>query len=493
MTNSDEPIRRKPKVAPWPKCELNDRGNAERLALRYADRLRWMVDLEQWAAYDCNTGLWSLRGEKSAAMGLMRKVFEEMLAKEGPNYSKRPDREGEDSEYEEFKKFCGRQGSTQAIKNALHMATSKRPLKARIADFNASTNLLHCENGVLDLDALKLLGHSPTHYQTISTRTIYRAGARSRGWQSFIERILPDAEVRRWVQKAFGYSLIDGNPEKLFLIAKGPRDTGKTTINEVIMSVLGDYAGVYDMTLLKAATEEKARPDMARALPRRYISTEEASSAWALHADQIKRVTGGATLRGRFPYDKADTERVPAFTPWLFTNEMPVIKRADEAFYRRMIVIPFEVQIPRAQQDPKAARRMKTSERVRSAVLDWLVEGLRAYLAEGLLDVPASLVQATEAAKSSLSMGERFLKEVCRLGERETVRPDEIMAAYELWCERSRIRAADVLTRPELADFLDEKGFKTCRPRWAAERVRVRVGLSLKKPVRGKISINRST
>ena len=66
--------------------------------------------------------------------------------------------------------------------------------------------LLNVQNGILDLRIGKLLPHRREQMITKICPVAYR-DTTSEIWESFLKRVLPDPEVRAFVQRAVGYSL----------------------------------------------------------------------------------------------------------------------------------------------------------------------------------------------------------------------------------------------------------------------------------------------
>lgn len=337
---------RDPALTPTRAHSWDDFGNAQRLVDRYADRLRWAPANEHWAVYDSGTGLWAPRGADERAKGLGRKTVERMEREEAGAYSAEEGtgKNGKGSRRDDWFKFVASCRSTGRVRAMVDQAKTKRSLQISVNDFDASPNLVHCTNGVLDLDSLTLLPHRAEHYCTLTTGTAYAPDARDAAWDDYLDTFLPDEELRDYVQLLLGYSLLDGNPDRLFVIVQGGTSTGKSTFNEAALASFGGYAAPFTLSLFRANQDEKPRPDIASALPRRFLSTTEASQQWRLHADHIKKLVGGDTLSARYPFDKEYTHRVPAFTPWLFTNQVPTIDGRDQALDRRVLVLPSTIR-----------------------------------------------------------------------------------------------------------------------------------------------------
>lgn len=485
-TDVDAPI--------WPAQTWDDFGNAERLVVRYADRLRWVGDNEKWATYEGDTGLWLPRGAEHRATGLARKTVERMGGEEAMNYSPEPGsgKNGR-SQRDDWRAWVRTCRSTARVSSLLAQAKSKRALHASINDFDVNPALLHCSNGVLDLTTYELHDHSPHWLCTITTGTDYLPGATCPTWQSYLDLFLPEPDLREYVQRVIGYSLLDGNPERLFFFVCGGTSTGKSTLNEIALATFGGYAKPFNLSIFRANQDEKPRSDIAGVLPRRYISAVEASNEWHLHGDQIKKITGGDTLAARFPWDRTDTVRTPGFVPFIFTNAIPSIEGRDRALDRRLYVIPFEHEVPAAKDERRAREQMTASPVTRSAFLGWAVEGLRKYQADGLGDVPAVVLEATSGARREFSDLDRFLADRCDFEEGNRCRPDDLYAAYEDWCVRTRIKERDTLTVTKFGKGIKARGHERKRAKEGGVPHWFYVGLALKSATSQASSVTSTT
>lgn len=61
-------------------------------------------------------------------------------------------------------------------------------------------------------------------------------------------------------------------------------------------------------------------------------------------------MTGGENFTARFMRQDY-FEVTPAFKLWLVANGRPRVRGTDEALWRRIRVIPFDVSIPKAERD----------------------------------------------------------------------------------------------------------------------------------------------
>lgn len=111
--------------------------------------------------------------------------------------------------------------------------------------FDRMPDRMNCRNCTLDFgriggDLPRYYDHSSADYLTRMIPHDWRMGARRVAWESFLEDVLPDAEVRAFVQRAFGYSLLGNTREQCFFILYGAGCNGKSVFLNAIKAVLGD-------------------------------------------------------------------------------------------------------------------------------------------------------------------------------------------------------------------------------------------------------------
>lgn len=120
--------------------------------------------------------------------------------------------------------------------------------------------------------------------------------------------------------------------------------------------------------------------------------------------------------------------------------------------WRRVRLIPFEVQIPEAEQDRHLGQKIKATEL--PGVLNWLLEGCCAWQEEGL-QPPRGVVAATADYRQEQDVLGRFLEEACELNSADVTLGKDLYAAYNTWCGDTGERP---VTLREFNARLDERG-----------------------------------
>lgn len=461
--------------------ERNDTGNARRFAARYRNSVRWVPAFGSWFVWSDRLNVWVLDrdGEVTRmAMETVAQIKQEAEFEEDPKAKAA------------LLKFANASGNDGKLDSMLKKARDLKGMTLDAESLDARRDLLVCPNGTLELGAVsggapraRLRPSKLEDWNTISTGVRYRSGAHLPEWDKFLARFQPDAEIRDWLQRLAGYTLLGRNPKRLMVVAFGPTSTGKTTFANALKAALGGYASGTTMTVFRDNQDERPRPDLVKVLSRRFVFAEEASASWHLHPDQIKRITGGASVQARVPYAKEYMDVVPAFTPWLLTNHAPTIEGADAALWRRVVVVPFDVQIP-ANEEDDAFADLLGSDQGREAVLAWAVAGYDAYLADpdSLTYVPAGAIEAGRRFRAEVSDFATALDDLCEFGEPDEyrVQPGQLYQAYLVWCNEHNIRESDRLSGTRFGRELEGMQYHKKTKKIDGKPVWFRWGLRLK-------------
>lgn len=136
-------------------------------------------------------------------------------------------------------------------------------------------------NGTIDLRTGKLRRHSQIDFLTTLILIDYNPKAACPTFMKFLERILPDAKLREYLQRAIGCAAT-GAPEKALFLLIGTvgGDNGKTTLLEVCREALGGYAGEVLIETLMAKPKEammgnNINADLADLRGKRFVTSSE--------------------------------------------------------------------------------------------------------------------------------------------------------------------------------------------------------------------------
>jgi putative DNA primase/helicase len=264
-----------------------------------------------------------------------------------------------------------------------------------------------------------------------------------------------------------GYSLTGDTREQVLFLLHGSGANGKSTFLEVIQALLGEYALQTPAETLVQKQGEGIPNDVARLKGARFVAASETEEGKRLAEGMVKKMTGGDVLTARFLHQEY-FEFKPEFKLFLATNHKPLIRGTDHAIWRRIRLIPFQVQIPDAEKDKALPEKLKAE---RSGILTWALEGCRSWQQEGL-STPAEVLQATEAYRDEMDILKDFLESCCIEKAEAEAKVSDLYAAYVAWCEANGERP---LTQRAFGMKLSERGLGQRRTKVA--RYWVGIGL----------------
>lgn len=321
------------------------------------------------------------------------------------------------------------------------------------ADLDAAPWLLNCLNGTLNLKTGKLRDHCREDYLTRHLPIAYTPKARCKLWLAFLNRIFDGNEdVIVFVRKAVGYALTGITHEQCVFIPWGSGANGKSTFLRTLQALLGPHAQQAAPELLTVRRWNQHPTEIAELHGARLITAIETGKGRQLNETLIKQMTGDDKLRGRFMRQDF-FEFVPQFKLWLATNHRPVIKGTDHAIWRRIRLLPFDITIPKAEQNKNLLEKLKGEL---PGILAWAVKGCLRWQREGL-EPPEKVSTATESYRSEMDVMGRFIAECCVVHQDATAKAGELYRTYVEWCEANGERAESQQT---FGTELGERGYE---------------------------------
>ncbi|MEE9174520.1 MAG: phage/plasmid primase, P4 family, partial [Thermoplasmata archaeon] len=204
-------------------------------------------------------------------------------------------------------------------------------------EFNPA-GFLCLENGVLELNPLKVWPHGPEPRFTRQLPVVFDPEATCPAFLRFLEQVLPDSELRVIVQLLFGYCLKAGNWLQLAFLLWGGGNNGKSTLLRILAALLGLDA-VAARTLQALSSDKFAKASLYGKLANICPDLPAAPIAYT---GTFKGLTGGDPVTGERKYQNEFTfinEAVLIFS----ANQRPPVDDPTVAFWRRWVIIPFGV------------------------------------------------------------------------------------------------------------------------------------------------------
>jgi putative DNA primase/helicase len=300
------------------------------------------------------------------------------------------------------------------------------------ARLDANPWLLNIENGTIDLKTGRREKHDPRDLLTKIAPVKANRHADCPEFKKFLNRIASgDPRFVQFIQKAVGYSLTGITTEQVLFFAYGRSgNNGKSTLVNLIRDMLGDY-GLHTPTetLLVKQYDNAIPADLARLDGARMVTAIEANFNRHLDEARIKSMTGGEPITARFMRQNY-FQFVPVLKLWLVANDQPRVRGTDQAFWRRVRVIPLTVEIPEAERDPNLSAKLRGEW---PGILAWAVRGCLEWQSSGL-GMPGAVEQATKGWQREMDHLKRFVAEQLDIAPNIRVGAAQLFDRYGKWC-----------------------------------------------------------
>jgi len=313
------------------------------------------------------------------------------------------------------------------------------------------TVLINLKNGTFEISpsGTRLRPFDSSDFLTYQLPFDYNPDAKAPIFEAYLNRVLPDKERQNVLAEYLGYVFIKHGSkflkEEKALVLYGTGANGKSVFFEIVNALLGkENVSSYSLQSL-TGDNEYYRAKIANKLVN-YVS--EINSK--LESSNFKMLVSGEPIEARLLYK--DPFTLYDYAKLIFNcNELPKDVEHTEAYFRRFLIIPFDVRIPEEEQDKNLHNKIIDNEL--SGVFNWVLDGLKRLL----------LQKGFSECKASKQALENYKK------ESDTVR---------LFLDENEYRVSKIEEKPmkdlfnEYRNYCLESGFKTCSVKTFSDRLK---------------------
>lgn len=403
---------------------MNDRGSADLFATVFMDVSRYNPTKKDWMYYDGTRwvadqeGMRAKRNAKTLADVLVRYSATVFLP---------------DDKRQSYIKYTA---GMMNYRSRNVMVTDAKDLNFfENMELDKDDFLLNCKNCVLDLsgDRPKALEHSADLLLSKLCNANYNPAATCTLWEKTVNEIMQgDTEKIKYLQKMSGRLLTGDTSEEEFYIFFGATTrNGKSTITELLLYLLGDYATTIspESLAIKANKDSRtASPDIAKLAGTRFVVASEPPRRMLFDSSLVKTLTGRDTVSARFLHEN-EFQFKPKFKLILNSNYLPVISDKTVFSSNRVKVVPFERHFTEKEQNKHLKEQLQQEI---DGILNWCIKGLQLYRKEGL-EPPVAVQNAThEYSEDSDKVG-KFISE-CLVKTNQNLAAKDVYEKYSQWC-----------------------------------------------------------
>lgn len=405
--------------------DMTDTGNAQRLRNKYVGNIKYSYIQKEW--YYWTGKVWQV--DNSGEIKKLADVIIDDMKKE----AFRADGDIQD----ELLKWCNRTASSKGKTNMITETQHLEGIPVQPDEFDAYTDYINCQNGIVNLRTGELLPHDSNFMMTRICYTDYDTTCgEPKLWLKFLNDVCNgDKELINYLQKCVGYSLSGSIREQCAFFIYGIGNNGKSTFLDTISDLMGTYASnVQPETIMVKKNDGGANSDIARLKSSRFVTSVEPNEGVRLNEGLVKQLTGGDKVTCRFLYGK-EFEYVPEFKIWIGTNHKPTIRGTDVGIWRRIKLIPFEVNIPKDKVDKTLKYKLRKEL---PQIFNWAVQGCIKWQEEGL-ELPKCVQDATKEYKAEMDILTNFMEQCVEIDYKspEPIMAPQLFNLYTVWAQKN--------------------------------------------------------
>lgn len=319
---------------------------------------------------------------------------------------------------DEFQKFLGEAAEKMGVRwdNAQDYQFREQLFKQFLATEYLSNPqgdnnkvLINLQNGTFEISpqGTKLRPFDRSDFITYQLPFEFNPQAKAPLFEAYLNKVLPDPERQRVLAEYLGFVFIkhgsNALKEEKALILYGTGANGKSVFFEVVNALLGtDNVSSYS---LQSLTNDNGyfRAKLANKLVN-YASEINGN----LEASIFKQLVSGEPVEARLPYGQPFI--LKQYAKLIFNcNELPKDVEHTNAYFRRFLIIPFDVTIPPHEQDKNL--HAKIIEKELSGVFNWVLQGLNRLLEQKRFSDCEAAQKAVEQYKFESNSVQMFLNE----------------------------------------------------------------------------------
>lgn len=257
---------------------------------------------------------------------------------------------------------------------------------------------------------------------------------------SYLERVQPETENFNAIRRMLGLLIADTGKYEVFFQLYGRGANGKTVLLDIIEALVGRRnVSRVPLEALAPGTRFQSFPLVqAKVNICGELSTDLGRAEYTAVEGQLKHAVSGGTIEiERKGKDKTEERCRARFV--LCSNSLPTFFDRSDAIWRRLRVIPFDVQIPESERNPDLAQEIIRDEL--PGVMLWALDGLAEIIKLGRVqDCPAGQ-KIKDAHRGDCDHERTFLLDTYEPGDDgDRIASTDVYTAYRQWIENNGYR-----------------------------------------------------
>lgn len=298
----------------------------------------------------------------------------------------------------------------------------------RVSTGSGAGNFVNLQNGMINLDTMKLVPHDREELFITALPFAYDAAAKAPVWEAFVARIMcGSAPLIEALQNAMGYLFTRNLHLEIMIGLVGEGANGKSTLIDVIAELVGETGASY----MPLQTITKASGDGLYSrvgLSGRWVNFTQELSPRTMESTEFKNLITGKNIIARDPFGKTFTIASAPKQVCAMNSTEHLIKERTHGFMRRLWLIPFNYTVPEQERDRWLAEKLRKEL---AGIFNWVLDGTSRVLTNGCLSQSAEMVRLKSQIELDSNPVQQFMLE--RTAPHEGLNPDEIEPKNKLY------------------------------------------------------------
>ena len=258
--------------------------------------------------------------------------------------------------------YCGK-------KELINGLTAQFPYTVMGLNVKQAEDKINFGNGTLDLKTGNLCKHNWADYFRYVLPYNYDKNASCPMFMKYLNEVMPEKEAQDVLSEYVGWLFMPGLKLEKILFLYGSGCNGKSVFIDIVEALLGkENISHESLSDLCGEYGSNSRSNLAG----KILNTCSDVAPNAFAGDLFKRIASGEPISAKILYK--DVTTLTDYAKMIFClNELPKTNDTSNGFYRRFLIAPFNVQIPKNKINPNLAKDIISHEL--PGIMNWVLEG----------------------------------------------------------------------------------------------------------------------
>lgn len=426
---------------------LNDTGNAERFYDYFGDFFRFNTTNNSYMFWNGKTWIVDnkiyIKKYADKMIDILKQEIKDTESKIKDLGKDDEDNSGAIKDYEillraqqdNLKRVSNKAGKDAMISELQHL----HEIVVVNDEFDTHSMYLNTDSGVVDLLTGQILPFDRKYKLSKNTNNLV-SFEEPKTWLKFLHDIFKrptkeeTEEIINTVQMLLGESATGRTNKDHLVILYGGGSNGKSTFIKTVNKCLGEYSKTINSELLlqsKSSNPQATEFSFSALVGARFLSMSETNESERMNDKIIKQMTSGEEIPAQFKFGKSFSYE-PTFSPWMSTNNLPIIRSKDYGIWRRIFLVPFLVKFTDENKDidmpNKLAKEMPQ-------ILGWIIQGcIKLYKDyKGIVPKPKCLEEALSDYKNNMDTVNLYIASNCQNFPGYKTSANALFQNYKKW------------------------------------------------------------